>query len=233
MIEINQLQKAYGQTKVLDIPRLDIGEGEVVGIVGNNGAGKTTLFSLMLDLVKATQGTAKIKGENTAQTEGWKSFTSAYLDEGFLIEFLRPDEYFHFIGKLHGLTPDAVDRFVEGFQDISAGEVIGSKKLIRELSKGNQKKTGLIGTLIGHPELIIWDEPFANLDPSTQLRIKNLVREQSKGRTFLISSHDLNHIYEVCERIVIIHKGEVVRDILKSETSLEELYRHFSAEEVG
>lgn len=233
MIEIKQLKKAYGQSPVLHIPQLSISEGEVVGIVGNNGAGKTTLFSLMLDLVKPTEGEVYIKGENTAKSEAWKSFTSAYLDEGFLIEFLRPEEYFHFIGKLHGLNADAVDRFVAGFHDISAGEVIGSKKLIRELSKGNQKKTGLIGTLIGQPELVIWDEPFANLDPSTQLRIKDLVRTQSEGRTFLISSHDLNHIYDVCQRIVIIHKGEVVRDILKSDTTLEELYRHFSAQVLG
>ncbi len=230
MIHIENLHKSFGDTEVLNIPELTIAAGEVVGVVGNNGAGKTTLFSLMLDLIKPSAGKVMLKDLNVAHSEDWKQYTAPYLDEGFLIEFLRPDEYFHFIGSLYGLSANEVDAFTTRFSDISNGEVLGSKKLLRELSKGNQKKAGLIGTLIGHPELVIWDEPFANLDPSTQLRIRDLVKTRAEGSTFLISSHDLNHVYEVCTRIVIIHQGKVVRDVLREDTTLEALYAHFVPE---
>ncbi len=229
MIQIENLRKSYNGTEVLNIDSLGIEAGEVVGIVGNNGAGKTTLFSLILDLIKADAGRVLLKGADVAQHEDWKQYTAAYLDEGFLIEFLRPDEYFHFIGSLYRLSPNEVDAFTSGFANVSNGEVLGSKKLLRELSKGNQKKAGLIGTLIGKPELLIWDEPFANLDPSTQLRIRELVLQEAKGSTFLISSHDLNHVYEVCQRIIILERGHIVKDVKKSEVSLEQLYTHFVA----
>ncbi|MFN2423184.1 MAG: ATP-binding cassette domain-containing protein [Cryomorphaceae bacterium] len=227
MLQVTNLRKSFGDTEVLNIPELRVEVGEIVGVVGNNGAGKTTLFSLVLDLVKPTSGTATLKGEDVSKHEGWKQYTAPYLDEGFLIEFLRPDEYFQFIGSLHGLSANDTDAFTAQFEDVSNGEVLGSKKLLRELSKGNQKKAGLIGTLIGNPELVIWDEPFANLDPSTQIRIKDLVRLHGENRTFLISSHDLNHVYDVCDRIVVIEQGAVVKDVRKSETTLEALYGYF------
>jgi len=228
MLQVTDLRKSFGDVEVLNIPSLTVQPGEIVGVVGNNGAGKTTLFSLVLDLVKPTAGVAMLKGKDVSKHEAWKQFVSPYLDEGFLIEFLRPDEYFQFIGSLHGLSANDTDAFTAQFEDVSNGEVLGSKKLLRQLSKGNQKKAGLIGTLIGNPELVIWDEPFANLDPSTQLRIKDLVRSHGENRTFLISSHDLNHVYDVCDRIVVIERGAVIKDVRKSETTLEELYEHFT-----
>lgn len=231
MIQIENLRKLFGQAEVLNIPSLSVSVGEVVGIVGNNGAGKTTLFNLILDLLKPNQGQVTLQGEDVSKTESWKSYTSPYLDEGFLIEFLKPDEYFRFIGSLHGLSANEVDAFTAQFEDVSNGEVLGAKKLLRELSKGNQKKAGLIGTLIGNPQLVIWDEPFANLDPSTQLRIRDLVNQHRDQRTFLISSHDLNHVYEVCDRIVFLEKGKVIRDVQKRDTTLEQLYGFFVKQE--
>lgn len=228
MIHIQNLKKSFGTAEVLNIPELRIKAGEIVGVAGNNGAGKTTLFSLILDLLAPTSGSVMLKDQNVALNEDWKNYTAPYLDEGFLIEFLRPDEYFRFIGNLHGLSAKETDAFTEQFDDISRGEVLGSKKLLRELSKGNQKKAGLIGTLIGNPELVIWDEPFANLDPSTQIRIKELVRKHAGGRTFLISSHDLNHVYDVCDRIIVIDAGRVVKDVKKADTTAEALYAHFT-----
>ncbi len=231
MIQIENLRKLFGQAEVLNIPSLSISAGEIVGIVGNNGAGKTTLFNLILDLLKPNQGQVRLQGEDVSNTENWKSYTAPYLDEGFLIEFLKPDEYFRFIGSLHGLSANEVDAFTAQFEDVSNGEVLGAKKLLRELSKGNQKKAGLIGTLIGNPQLVIWDEPFANLDPSTQLRIRDLVNQHRDQRTFLISSHDLNHVYEVCDRIVFLEKGKVIRDVQKRDTTLEQLYGFFVKQE--
>lgn len=229
MIEIKNLQKIYdGQTEVLNVPSLTFEKGEIIGIVGNNGAGKTTLFSLILDLIKSTKGVVASNGKDVSQSEEWKKYTAAFLDEGFLIGFLTPDEYFEFIGKLSNLSPVATQEFVQQFEEVFNGEILGKKKYIRDLSKGNQGKVGLISTLIGNPEIIIWDEPFSNLDPSTQLRIRGLINEYSANRTFLISSHDLNHIAEVCTRIIILEKGRVVKDVLRSEISREALFEFFT-----
>jgi len=228
MLTINNLQKHYANHKALDVPVLTLNQGEVIGIVGNNGAGKTTLFSCILDLIKATKGNVTSKGQDVSQTEDWKSYTAAFIDEGFLVGFLTPEEYFEFIGKAFHISKKDVLDFVGQFEEIFNGEILGKKKYLRDLSKGNQKKVGLIGSLIGDPEIVIWDEPFSNLDPSTQLRIRNLINARSKQHTFLISSHDLNHIAEVCSRIVILEKGEIVKDVQREEISSDELVAFFT-----
>ncbi len=228
MITINGLEKHYDQHKALDISNLTFNKGEIIGIVGNNGAGKTTMFSLILDLIKATKGTVTSKDKNVSQTEDWKKYTAAFIDEGFLIGFLTPEEYFEFLGKAYNLSKTDVLNFVQQFEEIFNGEILGKKKYIRDLSKGNQKKVGLVGSLIGDPEIILWDEPFSNLDPSTQLRIRQLIRDQSQNRTFLISSHDLNHISEVCSRIIILEQGLLIKDVERAAISAEELVDFFT-----
>lgn len=232
MIEIKSLEKFYAGKSVLNISSLQIHEGEIVGVVGNNGAGKTTMFSLILDLIKATKGYVLSKNMDVSKTENWKKYTAAFLDEGFLINFLTPDEYFEFAGKIHHMTSPEIKDFVAQFEEIFNGEIIGKKKYIRDLSKGNMKKVGIVSALIGQPELVLLDEPFANLDPSTQLRVKSILKNHAEKRTFLISSHDLNHIMDVCTRIVILEKGEVIRDVSRAETSLDELLKYFTPEEV-
>lgn len=228
MIEINNLRKLYNRTEVLNIPQLSFQKGEIIGIVGNNGAGKTTLFSSILDLIQVSAGSITSKGNDVSQTEDWKKYTAAFLDEGFLIGFLTPEEYFEFVGKLHNLNTSTTLEFIKQFETIFNGEILGKKKYIRDLSKGNQKKVGLISALIGNPELVIWDEPFSNLDPSTQLRVRGLIEEHSTNKTFLISSHDLNHIAEVCTRIVILDHGAIVKDVQRSEISKEALVEFFT-----
>lgn len=228
MITINNLQKHYGDHKALDIPTLTFNKGEIIGVVGNNGAGKTTMFSLILDLIKVTKGSVTSKEKDVSQTEDWKKYTTAFIDEGFLIGFLTPEEYFEFLGKAYNLSKTDVRNFVSQFEEIFNGEILGKKKYLRDLSKGNQKKVGLIGSLIGDPEIVLWDEPFSNLDPSTQLRIRNLIKDQSDDRTFLISSHDLNHISEACSRIIILEQGLLVKDVQREAISAEELVDFFT-----
>jgi ABC-2 type transport system ATP-binding protein len=230
MITIHQISKVYGQKKVLDIPELTIPKGQTFGLVGNNGAGKTTLFSLILDLIQATAGTIKIEDETVSQSELWKSKTASFIDESFLIGYLTPEEYFYFIGELRGQNRASVDEFLTQFTDFFNGEVLNSKKYIRDLSKGNQKKTGLVGALIGSPEIILFDEPFANLDPSSQIKFKNLIKSMSQDSpiTFLISSHDLAHTNEICDRIVVLEKGLIMKDISTSEDTLNELEQFFA-----
>jgi ABC-2 type transport system ATP-binding protein len=229
MIEINNLVKKYSNQTVLNANSLDIPSGQTFGLIGNNGAGKTTLFSCLLDLIKPTQGKVLNNGVDVSKSEDWKSFTTAFLDETFLIGYLMPEEYFHFIGELRGLSNSQVDSFLVQFEDFFNGEILGGKKYLRDLSKGNQKKTGIVAALIGEPKVIILDEPFANLDPTTQIRLKGIIKDLSKYKdtTILISSHDLQDVTEVCERIVLLEKGEIIRDIRTSSATLKELEAYF------
>ena len=230
MISANNLSKSYKGVKVLNLPNLDIQRGQSFGLVGNNGAGKTTFFSLLLDLIKPTTGYIKSKDILVQESEDWKPFTSSFIDESFLIGYLTPEEYFYFIGDLRGQNKADVDNLLAKFEDFFHGEIIGRKKYLRDLSKGNQKKAGIVAALIGNPEVIILDEPFANLDPTTQIRLKQIIKELTKNRdvTVLISSHDLMHVTEVCERIVVLEKGEIVKDLATSEATLKELELHFA-----
>ncbi|MCB4798349.1 ABC transporter ATP-binding protein [Neotamlana laminarinivorans] len=230
MISTSNLSKKYAGNQVLNIDVLDIPKGQSFGLVGNNGAGKTTYFSLLLDLIKPTTGYIKTNEITVGESEDWKPFTSAFIDESFLIGYLTPEEYFYFIGELRGQNKADVDTLVEQFSDFFHGEILGQKKYLRDLSKGNQKKVGIVAALIGNPEVVILDEPFANLDPTTQIRLKSIIKNlaEKQGVTVLVSSHDLLHVTDVCERIVVLEKGEIVKDLQTSEATLKELEAHFS-----
>jgi ABC-2 type transport system ATP-binding protein len=230
MIEVKDLTKAYHGNVVLNIPDLSISKGESFGLVGNNGAGKTTFFRLILDLIRSTSGAVYIHSENVKGSIAWKRFTGSYLDEGFLIDFLTPEEYFEFLADINGLSKGDVKEFYSTFEEFFNDEVLGKKKFIRELSSGNQKKVGIAAALMTRPELIILDEPFNSLDPTTQIRLKKLLKEiqGNKNVTALISSHDLNHVTEVCERIVVLETGKVVHDIKTTATTLKDLEIYFS-----
>ena len=210
---------------MLNIESLEIPKGQSFGLVGNNGAGKTTFFSLMLDLIQPTTGHIVNNGVQIDSSESWKPFTSAFIDETFLIGYLTPEEYFYFIGELRGRNKADVDSLLAGFEDFFHDEILGQKKYLRDLSKGNQKKVGIVASFIGNPEVIILDEPFANLDPTTQIKLKGIIKDlaASKEVTIFVSSHDLIHVTEVCERIVVLNKGELVRDIQTSKETLKEL----------
>lgn len=232
MIHLEQLSKKYGSKVALDIEQLDIPAGERFGLVGNNGAGKTTLFSLLLDLIRPTTGTVWSKETAVSNADTWKDYTGAFIDESFLIGYQTPEEYFNFVGQLYGMNPSDVKLFLERFTEFFNGEILDSGKYIRNMSKGNKKKIGIAAALLGSPELIILDEPFANLDPSSQIRLKNLIRELPPELTVLISSHDLAHVTEVCQRIVLLEDGKVIRDIKDApERTLQELEAYFAGEE--
>lgn len=232
MVSVEQIRKVYVETVALDIEKLHIPKGESFGLVGNNGAGKTTMFRCLLDLIKPDAGKCSLKDIDVSKSEDWKYFTGSYLDERFLIDFLTAEEYFHFIGKLHGLSKEEVDEFVDQFEGFFNDEILGKGKYVRDFSKGNQKKIGIVAALIGSPEILILDEPFANLDPSTQIRLKNLLKKLKEERevTMIISSHDLSHVAEVSERIVVLEHGKIVHDIQKTENTLKDLESYFAAE---
>lgn len=230
MITIQNLGKAYNAVKVIDIEQLEIPQGQSFGLVGNNGAGKTTLFRLILDLIKADRGQVLSKGIAVNKDSEWKKYTGSFLDEGFLIDFLKPEEYFKFIADINGVTKEELKAFYADFADFFGDEILNKNKYIRDYSKGNQKKIGIFGAIISQPEVLILDEPFANLDPSSQIRLKAILKalQQKNNLSMLISSHDLNHIAEVSQRIVILEKGRVVKDLLTSDNTLRELEGYFN-----
>lgn len=231
MITSTHISKTYGNTQVLNIKDLTISKGQSFGLVGNNGAGKTTFFNILLDLIRPTTGEIINHEIAVSKSEEWKTFTGSFIDESFLIGYLTPEEYFYFIGDLRGMNTADVDTFLQPFEEIFNGEILGKKKFLRDLSKGNQKKAGIVAALMGNPQVIILDEPFANLDPTTQIRLKKMLKSLTEDNevTVLISSHDLSHITEVCERIVVLEKGNVVKDLNTSEETLTELESYFSA----
>ena len=230
ILEINNLKKVYGEKTVVNISNLQIAEGETVGLVGNNGAGKTTFFRMLLDLIRPSEGVILSKGENVMQNDSWKDYTASFLDEGFLIDYLTPEEYFIFIGSLHNQSQADVAALLTRYTEFFNGEIINSGKYIRDFSKGNQNKIGIAAALMQDPEFLVLDEPFANLDPTTQIRLKTILRSLKSERrlTTFISSHDLNHVTDVCDRILLLEKGLIIKDFMKDENSLRQLEEYFS-----
>ena len=230
MIHSKNISKKYGTTEVLNIEELTIPKGQSFGLVGNNGAGKTTFFNILLDLIRPTTGEITNHEVSVSKSEAWKSFTGSFIDETFLIGYLTAEEYFEFIGNLRGMNAADVTSFLVQFEEFFNGEILGRKKYLRDLSKGNQKKAGIVAAMMGNPQVVVLDEPFANLDPTTQIRLKKIIKQLTENReiTVLVSSHDLTHVTEVCERIVVLDKGTVVKDIETSEETLEELESYFS-----
>ncbi len=230
MIEINKLTKSYAGVTVVDIAELHIQKGETVGLVGNNGAGKTTLFRMILDLIRPESGEVLSNGKNVMHDEIWKDYTASYLDEGFLIDYLTPEEYFYFIGSLHNENKVYVDEKLSTLTDFFNGEILQKGKYIRDLSKGNQCKVGVAACFLQNPELLMLDEPFANIDPTTQIRLKNLLKDLAykNSMTTIVSSHDLNHVTDVCQRILLMKKGHIIKDIQTNSNTLEELETYFA-----
>tara|TARA_B100000787_G_scaffold90242_2_gene66699 strand:+ start:4472 stop:5167 length:696 start_codon:yes stop_codon:yes gene_type:complete len=230
MITIDKISKKYAKVEVLNIGSLEIPTGQSFGLVGNNGAGKTTMFNILLDLIRPTTGTIVNNEVLVNKSESWKNFTGSFIDETFLISYLTPEEYFEFIGDLRGMNKADVTSFLSQFEEFFNEEVLGKKKYLRDLSKGNQKKAGIVGAMMGNPQVVVLDEPFANLDPTTQIRLKKILKTltNEKEITVLVSSHDLSHVTEVCERIVVLDKGVVVKDIATSAETLQELESYFS-----
>lgn len=251
-IQLTDLKKIFGEKTAVDIPSLEIDKGEVIGLVGNNGAGKTTLFRLLLDLQKADEGQVLLGFDEKetkqtistepltpsqdstnltwiapSETEAWKALTGAYIDSGFLIDFLTPEEYFDFIAKVNHLPTEQLQSFLNSMAQLMDGEILGQKKLIRDFSAGNQQKIGIIAAMIAHPQLLILDEPFNFLDPSSQNLLKKIILDYHKqtNATILVSSHNLQHTIEISTRVILLEKGKIIKDLpnenQKAESDLE------------
>ena len=221
MIELTKLKKTFGEKVAVDIDNFVINDGDILGLVGNNGAGKTTLFRLILDLLKADEGTVSVSRNvqseslNPAETEDWKEFTGAFINDGFLIDFLTPEEYFEFIADTSAMDKETYESRLANYNTFMAGEIIGQKKLIRDLSAGNKQKVGIISAMLSNPDIVILDEPFNFLDPSSQNVLKNILIDYQRqtGSTMLVSSHNLAYTIDVSTRIALMEQGRIIRDI--------------------
>lgn len=232
-VEVEQLSKRYGELFALHIPALHIEPGATFGLVGNNGAGKTTFLRLLLDLLRADTGTITIHEWIVAQTDDWKCHIGSYLDESFLLDYLTPLEFFSFVGSLYGFSKTETFARVEPYRDFLPADALhANSKYIRDLSKGNAKKVGIVAAMFVEPEIVILDEPFANLDPRSQIVLKSLLQKinKEKGSTLLISSHDLAHVTEVCERIAVLEEGKLAQEIQTSDATLQELETYFATQ---
>ena len=227
MIKIENLKKQFGEKTAVDIEQFNVKNGDMLGLVGNNGAGKTTLFRLILDLLQADDGKVALDGENgvifPAESEEWKDFTGAYIDEAFLNDFLTPEEYFEFIGKVCGMTAEEITNREKDFEQLMAGEIMGQKKLIRDFSAGNKQKIGIVAALFNRPQLVVLDEPFNFLDPSSQNVLKHLLTNYNRetGATILISSHNLQHTVDISTRIALLENGRIINDLPNESGSAE------------
>lgn len=215
MLSIENISKSYNKQEVLNIPKLEIGKGELIGIVGNNGAGKSTLFRLILDLIQADKGVVKLKNVAVNETEDWKNYTGAYLDNTFLLGYLSPSEYLNFVASLSGIKKEEAQERIEAFRSYLGSENLDQTKYIRNLSSGNQQKVGIAAALLNEPELVILDEPFNFLDPTAQENTKKLLARIHKNSdtTVLISSHNLEHVLNICTRVILLENGLIFKDI--------------------
>ena len=234
-IQLSNLKKRFGEKTAVDIPDFTVNDGEIIGLVGNNGAGKTTLFRLTLDLLKADEGRVVMRPDkkdstvdvpdeiDPATSEDWKLLTGAYIDNSFLIDFLTAEEYFEFIGKVSGMTKGQTTERLGDFEHFMNGEVLGQKKYIRDFSAGNKQKVGIIAALMNRPQLVILDEPFNFLDPSSQHQLKQLITAFNKetGATVLISSHNLQHTVEISTRVALLEHGVIIEDLDNTEGNAE------------
>lgn len=224
---ISDIKKTFGEKVALNIDKCIVGEGELVGLVGNNGAGKTTLFRIMLDLLQPDCGEVAVKGIYddkdalciTSKSEDWKHFTGAYIDSGFLIDYLTPEEYFRFLAKVNGISEPQLYERLKDYDQFMNGEVLGQNLLIRNLSAGNKQKVGIIGAMINNPSLLVLDEPFNFLDPSSQIAMKYMLDEYNRkyGATIIVSSHNLTHTIDICNRAILLEHGCIIKDYTKSQ----------------
>lgn len=235
MIEIQNLVKRYKKEEVLSIGQFSLPAHAITGLVGNNGAGKTTWFKLILDLIPASEGEVLFEGQDVSVHQNWKYKVGAYLDEDFLIDYLRPSEYFDFLCRIRNLSKEDLQQHLRKFEGFIPEETINAKKYIRDLSKGNKKKIGIVSALLGSPSLVLLDEPFENLDPTSQFQLKKIIDHfyKESGVSFFISSHDLYHVAEISDRIIILEQGKIHKDMQVTDSTKKELDEYFGTLQEG
>ncbi len=207
-VEISHISKSFGELKAVDDVSFEVEKGEIFGLLGPNGAGKTTAIRILLDIFKPDHGTVSILGGTMTETK--KDHIGYMPEERGLYQDIPLDRCLEYLSTLKGMTPEEARERIAGY--LERFDLASSRhKKVKELSKGMQQKAQLITTLIHEPELIIIDEPFSGLDPVNTQMVKDLLREQrDRGVTILMSTHQMQQVEELCDRIVLIDHGRTV-----------------------
>ena len=210
MIRVENLVKRYGGTAyALDDVSFEIGEGEIVGLLGANGAGKSTTMNILTGYLSATSGKAEIAGLDILENPTEAKKLIGYLPEQPPVyPDMTVDEYLSFVYELKGCTLPRKEHIDEIMDVVKITDVRG--RLIRNLSKGYRQRVGIAQALIGDPKVIIFDEPTVGLDPKQILEVRNLIRRLGKKHTVILSTHILAEVQAVCERIIIINHGRII-----------------------
>ncbi len=209
MIEITNLSKTFGKHKAVNDISFQINKGEIVGFLGPNGAGKTTTMSMITGFLSYTEGSIKVDGMEVLENPDEVKKKIGYLPEQPPLYLdMTVYEYLDFVYQLKKATPEKTRHLKEVMDMVRITDVKG--RLIRNLSKGYKQRVGLAQALIGNPEILILDEPTVGLDPKQIIEIRNVIKELGKQRTVILSSHILPEVSAVCERVIIINKGNIV-----------------------
>lgn len=209
-IQVKNLLKEYGTQKAVNQLSFTAGKGEIVGFLGPNGAGKSTTMKIITGYLQPTAGEAWVCGINVSDAPLETKKMIGYLPElNALYYDMYVREYLSFIAGLHQLpdTKAAVEKVIE-----TVGLTPESKKKIGQLSKGYKQRVGLAAALIHDPEVLILDEPTSGLDPNQIIEIREVIRKQGQDKTVLFSSHILQEVEAICDRVIIINKGNLVAD---------------------
>jgi ABC-2 type transport system ATP-binding protein len=209
-IEVKNLTKIYGEQKAVNNISFSLNKGEIVGFLGPNGAGKSTTMKIITGFLKADGGTAKVAGIDVNENSIAVKKKVGYLPEANPLYYeMYVKEYLEFIGGVHQIPniKTQIPRVIE-----LTGLKVEQKKKIGQLSKGYKQRVGLAAALIHDPEVLILDEPTSGLDPNQIIEIRNVIKEQGKNKTVLFSSHILQEVEAICDRVIIINKGELVAD---------------------
>lgn len=210
-IKVSHLTKLYGAQKAVDDISFEIGKGEIIGFLGPNGAGKSTTMKIIACYLPPSSGTAEVCGFDVLNQPLEVRKRIGYLPEhNPLYKDMYIREYLSFIGKIHGLGAGLKDRIEEMIE--LTGLTRERKKKISQLSKGYRQRVGLAHAMIHDPEVLILDEPTTGLDPNQLVEIRQLIRRLGKEKTLIFSSHILQEVQAVADRIIIIDKGKLVAD---------------------
>ncbi len=211
MIKIEHLVKNYGANCAVDDISFEVGEGEIVGLLGPNGAGKSTTMNILTGYLSSTSGKATVAGiDILSDPLGAKKLIGYLPEQPPLYLDMTVEEYLNFNYELKGCKLDRVKHLEEICDTVRIREVY--KRVIRNLSKGYRQRVGIAQALVGNPKVIIFDEPTVGLDPKQIIEIRNLIRSLGKDHTVILSTHILQEVQAVCDRIVIINKGKIVAD---------------------
>lgn len=210
MITVKNVTKRYGKFKAIDNISFEINDGEIVGLLGPNGAGKSTTMNILTGFIEPTEGEVIINGYNISKKTKKAKKCIGYMPEGVpLYKDMTVKEFVTYMAELKGVKKDKIKESVEqAIQDTCLQNV--RKVLIKNLSKGYKQRVSMAGALVGNPEIIILDEPTVGLDPKQIIEIRNLIKKLGKNHTLIISSHILSEISQICEKVIIINKGQIV-----------------------